>query len=291
MPGEDLLMGKTRLTALAFAFVSVGVATNASALTIVRNFVAQGGSFPGGSLAGAAGNTAGGANLQQVFNAAADYWEAAILDAHVVTLSYGWQSLSGGTLGVHVLTGQGGAPHRETSGYIRFDNDAGTAWFADPTPFDSTEYGTFNAFGQNLGGGVMNVGRVWTNPVGAAVGRFDLLSVAMHEIAHSLGLSSANTAFQAENGDLDIDVQAPRPYAGAVIPTISGAHLNCPNCLMFPSVSQNIRRHISEVDIIANAEISNFVNLNLNPVPEPATMTALGLGLAALIARRRKKSA
>jgi hypothetical protein len=284
-------MRKSRLATLATAIIALGFATNASAITIVRNFVDAGGLFPGGSVAGGAGNTAGGANLQQIFNAAADYWESAILDSHTVTLAFGWQSLSGGTLGVHVLTGQGGSPHRETSGYIRFDNDAGTPWFADSTPYDSVEYGTFNAYGQNLGGGVMNVGRVYTNPTGAAVNRYDLMSVAMHEIAHSLGLSSANTAFQAENGDLDIDVQAPRPYAGAAIPTISGAHLNCAQCLMFPSVSHSIRRHISEVDIIANAEISNFVNLNLNPVPEPATMTALGLGIAALIARRRKRAA
>ncbi len=287
-------MGSTQLRGLAALAVGTAVlcfAPEARAITIVRNFVAQGGSFPGGGVAGGAGSIAGGGDMVSVFNAAANFWESAIQDTHTVTLNYGWQSLTGGTLGVHNLLSQGGTPHRETAGNIRFDNDAGTAWFADSTPYENSEYGTFNEIFADLGGGVMNIGRVHSGPTGSAVNRYDLLTVAMHEIAHALGLSSANTAFIAENGDLDVDVQAPRPYAGASIPTISGAHLNLTNSLMYPSVSTNSRKHISAADIIANAEISNFTDLNLNPVPEPASMLALGLGIAAVVARRRKRTA
>ena len=132
----------------------------------------------------------------------------------------------------------------------------------------------------------MNVGRVYTGATGNASGRYDLLSVAMHEIGHSLGLSSANNSFVAGNGDLDVDVTSPRPFSGAAIPTVSGAHLNLANALMFPSVSTGRRNLITDADVIANMEISQFTQYN--PVPEPASMVALGVGALAVIRRRRK---
>lgn len=261
--------------------------SSSSAITIIGTFVGDGGALPGGvGNAGPAGSTAGGGTLTSIFNTAASYWENAILDTFTVNITYGWQSLSGGTLGVHNLLAQSGTPNRETDGMIRFDNDAATLWFADSTPLDHSEYGTYNEFTSNLGGGTMNVGRVYTGATGNASGRYDLLSVAMHEIGHSLGLSSANNSFVAGNGDLDVDVTSPRPFPGAAIPTVSGAHLNLANALMFPSVSAGRRNLISEADVIANMEISQFTQYN--PVPEPASMVALGVGALAVIRRRRK---
>ena len=64
-------------------------------LMIIRNFT--GGSAPG--------NAAGGGDLINIFNAAADLWEQAIQDNHTVTINYSWANLGGGTLGVHSLTG------------------------------------------------------------------------------------------------------------------------------------------------------------------------------------------
>ena len=69
--------------------VTVAFAGQADALTIVRNFT-------GGT---ASANQNGGGSLSAIFNAAADVWEAAIGDAHVVTLSFGWANLGSGTLG------------------------------------------------------------------------------------------------------------------------------------------------------------------------------------------------
>ncbi len=257
--------------------MTIAIAGQANALTITRNFT-------GGT---ASANVSGTGTLQTLFNAAADVWEAAILDSHNLTLNYSWSNLGSGTLGQHSMGTQGGAPHRETSGTIQFSNNSGIDWFMDSTPFNHSEYTTFTASTANLGGGVVNTGRVYTGSTGLAVGNTDMMSVMLHEIGHALGMSSANTAWQGETGDGDVDVQAPRPFAGTVIPMVSGAHINIGTSLMFPSIGTDTRRWISAVDILANAEVSNFTDLNLNPVPEPATMVMAGLGLAAIIRRKR----
>lgn len=273
-----------------FGVATASMVSSASALTIVREFVAEGGAF-GSGLGTASGpaTTSGGGNLVDIFNAAADCWEEAILDDHTVTIKFGWQALGGGTLGVHVLTGEGGTPHRETSAVIRFDSDNSSDMFADATPTAHEEYGTYTETSADLGGGVVNTGRYFATAIGDAANRYDLVTIAMHEIGHALGLSGANDAFVAENADGDIDITGPRPFAGSSLDTISGAHLDYDNSLMYPFAFNGERHRISAIDVLANAQISQFVDLNLHPcpVPEPATLAALGFGLAVLRKRRK----
>lgn len=264
---------------------------SAQALTIIRDFVGAGSDF-GAGLGTATGGPAGGAgggNLVDIFNKAADCWEDAIHDDYTVSLKFGWQALGGGTLGVHVLTGEGGSPHRESSGIIRFDSDDSAPLFLDATPDSDEEFGTYTEYTADLGGGSMNIGRIFESASGLASGRYDLLSIAMHEIGHSLGMSGANDAFVAENGDLDIDITAPLPHAGAALDTISGAHLDIVTSLMYPFSFDGQRVKISAADVLANAQISKFVDVNLNPcpVPEPASLAAVAIGFVAL--RRRRK--
>lgn len=266
---KKILVGAVALSCLA---------GQASALNIVRNI----------NGAGASGSQAGGGGFASLINAAADLWQVAIQDTHTVTIDFSWDALGSGTLGVHNLVSQGGSPNRETGATIRFTNVSSIDWFMDSTPMNSSEYGTYTESSANLGGGTVNTGRHWTGGTGDASGRYDFFSVALHEIGHALGLSSANTSFTVGQ---PVTVTAPRPFAGSVIPTVSGAHLNIGSALMYPFFNTGERKCMSAADILANAEISKFSDLNLDPcaVPEPASMAVLGLGALAAIRRKRSK--
>lgn len=263
---------------MGIALVATTIPT-ANALVINR--------IDGGGSAHA--SAVGGGTLSSIFNAAADAWEALIADTHTVDITFSWAALGGGTLGVHSLTGQSGG--RETSASIRFDNDGTSVFYMDGTPLDNSEWGTQTESFADLGGGSMQTGNVFTSASGLAAGRHDLYSIALHEIGHALGLSSANLSFQAENGDGDIDIAA-GPYSGASIDTISGAHLNIGSALMFPSFGSSTRKLITEADLWANCEISSFTMCDAaTGVSEPAPVALFAAGFLALwVGARRRAS-
>ena len=250
----------------------------ASALTINRNFV--------GGLAPV--TVAGGGNIIDIFNTAADWWEASILDPHVLNIDFSWADLAGSTLGTATTSD----PIRVTDGTIRFDN-TGTSWFLDATPSDNSEYLTFTETSADLGGGVVNTSREYSDAIGDAFGRFDLLTVAAHEIGHFLGILDH---FGNPLPD-PLLITGPRPHAGTLIGTVTtgGGHIDnglFPRTLMNPFISPSVRRTQSAIDILAAAERSNFVNVNLDPlaVPEPAPIAIVVLGLIATMTMHRRKS-
>jgi hypothetical protein len=284
------------------AGVVLGLAVSSvSALTIVRNFVDVGGAFPadGTGTAGPA-TSGGGGNLINIFNLAADWWEAAIQDTHTLTLAYGWGSgLGGGTLGAHNYIA--GVAGKQTAGQIRFNS--GFNWFLDADPLDNSEYTGYTEVTMNLGGsdGPMNIGRGFSTALGDAVGRFDLFSVALHEIGHALGLSGANPAFVAAVGantvaDRALLLTTTPLHAGATIPIEGGsAHIAIPEALMWPFTTVGVRTLISDADILANCQISQFRQCVLNPqigqVPTPGTLALVGICLVGLgwVSRRQRR--
>src|SRR5207244_10492851 len=124
-------------------------------------------------------------------------------DPHVVILNYGWGPKGGGE---HTLNRQGGTPDRELEGTIwaNNDNDPGhNHYFLDPTPRLNEEYGAFVETNADFGAGPINAARYFTNPTGDAASFYhvDLLTVLLHEIGHSLGLSMAYSNFMSETRD------------------------------------------------------------------------------------------
>ena len=264
-PGRSVCKSVLLISVIVAAGLSLATREEAQAVTIDLHFIDDGEWLPLLFLrAGAApGNAAGGGNLESILNVAADAWEAAILDDFTVTVNYGWRSRTGGTTASTSSNTDGGNPERVVQATIVFDNDGSTGWFLDSTPTESSEYGTYAETWADLGVGPVNTGRVWSNPAGAAA-NIDLLTTAMHEIGHALGLDTIVDGFADDSVDGDIDVTAPRPFAGTQIPITSGAHLNLPNGLMKPTASFGKRILPSVADILAIAEASDFEDLELS---------------------------
>ena len=202
-------MKATRKFFLMTLVIVILHAPAASALTVMTHYI--GGNPPS--------NTAGAGTLTDIVNAAARMWESAYADPSVITLYFGWAPV--GDAGTHTIIEQGGTPNREVVGMILFDNTGAVSFFLDPTPYASEEYRRRTEESQDLGAGLINVSRLYNNPVGDAAGHTDLLSVALHEIGHAMGMSMANLAFLQNIREGGIGIMADLPFAGTYIPLAS----------------------------------------------------------------------
>lgn len=273
-----------------------------SALTIERDFI-------GGEVAP---NIYGAGNIQDVFNAAADAWEKAIPDEHMLTLQYGWGPVGGGT---HDLISQGGTPNRETAGKITLTNK-NTRLYLDPTPNSNEEFPLYNEYFEDFGAGPINTGRVYSGlDVNEVQPVYDAYSILLHEIGHALGLSNNNYAFNIEKADGFIDINEPLPNAGSKLPLAliyAGytGHFDYVNCckgaVMSGGPGEYSRIAPSDLDIIAIAQVSGFtlkapVPSNGNggngngsggngstKVPEPTSALMLAAAFTGIMVLKRK---
>jgi len=242
------------LMALALLWICV---PSASAVTFETHFV--GGAAPA--------NSTGGGSLTEIVNAAARIWESAYSDPLVVRLYYGWAQV--GDAGNHTLQ-QSDFFDREISGMILFDNSGAVQFYLDPTPDSNEEYRRRTEEYQDLGGGPVNVARLFSSPTNEAAGRVDLLSIALHEIGHALGLSSANARFLSQSaGGVLIVSSSP----GTIIPLASNnsgvvPHFD-PQEVLYGSVMSGTngdeRRIPSQLDVLANAQVSGFTIAAMDP--------------------------
>jgi len=224
-----------------------------------------------------------GTRLQNIVRAAADIWEATILDDATLQLAFTWGDLDDatGTLGVEATLGTFGG--RPTITRMRFDTlVAGQErnWFVDPTPDDQSEFAWRQTLVADLSSTARAnaydgsppdlletslLGQARDIGAGSAVNRFDLLSVVLHEMGHAIGLADVVAGSETNDGDYDVP---PSFVDGATmaIKTFSDqdrAHLAAPNALMFPSFPPGVRRLPSATDILAIATSAGWSQIAL----------------------------
>ena len=255
---------------LSFAGVILGSMTGNGpvyGLNINTNYVPAGSNIPSvGTAEVPTSNLVGGGDLVSVVRAAADAWEALILDDFTLTVNFGWYPTSPfSNLAFHQGVMAGGIPNREKVASLAFNSASSTALFLDPTPETNEEF-VFNwqAFG-NYGGGSVETRRDFSGVTSVTVSSYDMYSSALHEIGHALGLSNWSF-FNTETADGDIDVGL-APFSGTALP-MKKTHLEIAGPVM-SSAGRPIgtRRDITQVDLLAVCQLSHFTQCNLDLRP------------------------
>ncbi len=236
---------------------------------------------PGRSIYGVSSmfppNLSGGGNLQAVFDQAANNWNSKIGDNWSLNIQYGWSNSIGNALAEYHGWWFPFGDQRHIQARILFNPKY--SWFADATPWEHSEFSNYSETSRDYGAGPMNVGRRYlSGPSG-----FDLLSVAMHEIGHSLSIG-VGPRWANEVADGHVDLTSPRLFAGSRIP-VSGGHLADSTSLMYFGTAQGIRTLISDADLLSGMQASGF---EITPVPEPVTILSLLMGVAFLIRKKRR---
>ena len=222
-----------------------------------------------------------GDGLLSMIQTAASMHSNIFEDTETITVNCWWEDLSGSTKGGHELVAQDGSG-REIEMNVRLDSrlEDGTwrEWFIDPTPFANEEFNMSQTLYRDLippnpstyfSGSVPDL--LETAYVGSAItgtdadGKYDALTVALHEVGHGMGMGW-NDIMKAEtetDNDYDVDPNFVDGNSMAVL-AITQNHLQDVDALMYTGVGGSGRRKLpSATDVFAMAAGGDYSNIDL----------------------------
>jgi hypothetical protein len=247
-------------TTIALALLAIQLPTFALQINITYDTNGQVGSVPP--------LDADGSRLLALTQAAADYWEDIIEDAHTLNVIVRYDNsvtnLSPGTIGLWNSGVEAGG--RWISGVISIRGT--TPWYYDASPTDHSEYDMTQVLYRNASAnnatnfvgtvpGVLEISYTGTAKLGSPAviaNNTDLYSVLLHELGHGLGLSVQLSTCAAEvaDGDYDVSTSLVNGNVMSIVAAVAtGAHTTCAQCLMNANIPTGLRRLPCAADVLA----------------------------------------